>query len=201
LRAALASVETGAQERVDAERIFEALHGTMDPEERRALVEELLSNPDAAEAWRLAREMAPEPEAQRAGATRNWRWLALAAGILLTVGIGWQLAGPPRGGTEPIYRGVESRSITSALPPDAALSRAEPVLRWSGVPGARYRVRLLTADLEVLEESAESEALEYRVRDETMQRIAAGGYLLWQVEGRIPGDAVIVSPTFRVRVD
>ena len=201
LRAALASVETNAQERVDAERIFDALHGTMDPEERRALVEELLSNPDAAEAWRLAREMAPEPAAHSVESTRKWRWLAVAAGILLTVGIGWQIAGPPRGGTEPIYRGVESRSITSALPPDAVLSRAQPVLRWAGVPGARYRVRVLTADLEVLEESTESEALEYRVRDETMRRIEAGSYILWQVEGRIPGDTVIVSPTFRVRVD
>lgn len=202
LRAAFASVEEGAQqERVDAERIFDALHGTLDPEERRAIVDALASNPDAAEAWRLAREMAPEAEARHAEPARSWRWLAVAAGIVLAVGIGWQLSGPARNTTEPVYRGVESRSITSALPPDATLSRAQPVLRWAGVPGARYRVRVLTSDLEVLEESSESEALEYRLSDATMQRINAGSYILWQVEGRIPGDTVIVSPTFRVRVD
>ena len=201
LRAAFASVEEGTQERVDAERIFEALHGTLDPEERRALVEELASNPDAAEAWRLAREMDPGPGAQRVGLVRNWRWLAAAAAVVLTAGIGWQLMGPTRDTTEPIYRGVESRSITSALPPDATLPREQLVLRWNGVPGARYRVRVLTSDLEVLEESAETDVLEYRLSDETMRRVEAGSYILWQVEGRIPGDTVIVSPTFRVRVD
>lgn len=201
LRAAFASAEEGTQERVDAERIFEALHGTLDPEERRALVDELASNPDAAQAWRLAREMDPGPGAQRVGPLRNWRWLAAAAAVVLTVGIGWQIMGPARDTTEPVYRGVESRSITSALPPDATLSRAQPVLRWAGVPGARYRVRVLTSDLEVLEESAESDVLEYRLSDETMRRVEAGSYILWQVEGRIPGDTVIVSPTFRVRVD
>jgi hypothetical protein len=201
LREAFASVDEGARKPVDAERIFEALHGTLDPEERRAIVDELASNPDAAEAWRLAREMAPEREARRAELARNWRWLAVAAGILLTVGLGWQLSGPGRNTTEPVYRGVESRSITSVLPPDATLSRAQPVLRWAGVPGARYRVRVLTSELEVLEVSPESDVLEYRLSDETMRRIEAGSYILWQVEGRIPGDAVIVSPTFRVRVD
>jgi hypothetical protein len=34
-----------------------------------------------------------------------------------------------------------------------------------------------------------------------VRRIDAGSLILWQVEGRIPGDTVIVSPTFRVRVD
>ena len=53
----------------------------------------------------------------------------------------------------------------------------------------------------MLEVSAESDVSEYRVSDEVLRRINAGGYILWQVEGRIPGDTVIVSPTFRVRVD
>jgi hypothetical protein len=66
LRAAFASVEGDGQERVDAERIFDALHGTLDPEDRRAIVDELASNPGAAEAWRLARELAPEPGARGA---------------------------------------------------------------------------------------------------------------------------------------
>jgi len=54
LRAALASVRGDGQSPVDAERIFDALHGRLTVEERQAVVEELLSNPDAAEAWRLA---------------------------------------------------------------------------------------------------------------------------------------------------
>lgn len=201
LRAAFASVEGGEHEGVDAERIFDALQRTLDPEERRAIVDELVSNAGAAEAWRLARELAPEPGVQGSELTRNWRWLAVAAGVVLTLGLGWQLGGPTRDTTEPVYRGVESRSITSALPPDATLPRAQPVLRWAGVPGARYRVRVLTSDLEVLEVSAESDVSEHRVSDEALRRVDSGGDILWQVEGRIPGDTVIVSPTFRVRVD
>ena len=111
----------------------------------------------------------------------------MAAGVALTLGIGWQLREPARDTTEPVYRGVESRSITSALPPEATPPRAQPVLRWNGVPGARYRVRVLTSDLEVLEVSAESDVVEHRLSDETMRRIVAGSYILWQVEGRIPG--------------
>jgi len=201
LRAAFASVEGDDQERVDTEGIFEALHGTLDPEKRRAIVDELASNHGAAEAWRLARELAPERGAQGFEVGRNWRWLAVAAGIVLILGIGWQFSGPGRETMEPVYRGVESRSITSVLPPDRTLPRAQPVLRWAGVPGARYRVRVLTPELEVLEVSAESDVAEYRVSDEALRRIGQGGYILWQVEGRIPGDSVIVSPTFRVRVD
>jgi hypothetical protein len=200
LRAALASVEGDGQQRVDAGRIFDALHSTLEPEERRAIVDELVSNADAAQTWRLAREMDPEPDARRSALVRNWRWPA-AAGILLTVGIGWQLSGPAHDTTKPVYRGVESRSITSALPPEATLPRALPVLRWAGVPGARYRVRVLTSALEVLAVSPESDAAEYRLSDETLHRIDPGSYILWQVEGRISGDTVIVSPTFRARVD
>jgi hypothetical protein len=201
LRAAFASIEGDGQERVDAERIFDALHGTLDPEDRRAIVDELVSNPDAAEVWRLARVMAPEPDARRSALAWNSRWLAVAAGVVLTLGIGWQFSGPARVATETVRRGVESRSITSALPPGATLPRGQPVLRWAGVAGARYRVRVLTPELEVVEVSAESDAVEYRLSDATMQRIDSGSYILWQVEGRIPGDSVIVSPTFRVRVD
>lgn len=199
LRTAFASVEGDAQAGVDAERIFEALHGTLDPEERRAIVDQLASNPDAAEVWGLARELAPEPQASGLG--RNWRWLAVAAGIVLAVGIGWQLSGPARDTAAPVYRGIESRSIGSALPPDTTLPRAQPVLRWSGPPGARYRVRVLTPDLQVLEESGESGVEEYRLSDDALRRIPAGSDILWQVEGRIPGDTVIASPTFRVRVE
>lgn len=201
LRAALASVAGEGQRPVDAERIFEAIHGRLDVKERQAIVDELTSSPDAAEAWRLAREMTPEPAIHGSAPTRSWRWLAVAAAAVVAVGVGWQVAGPWRRAPEPVYRGVDSRAITAALPASALLPRAQPVLRWTGVEGARYRVRVLTPDLQVLEASWESPTAEYRLSDETLQRIAPGSEILWQVEGRIPGDAVIVSPTFRVRVE
>lgn len=217
LREALASLEgpddrklpvgQGTSDSVDSERIFDALHGDVSPEERQAVVEQLLTNPAAAEAWRLAREMRPdtgvEGVADRAleESTRpaKWKWMAVAAAAVLAVGLGWQLI-PSRGDGEPAYRSVESRTIRSALPQGAELSRAQPVLRWTGMDGARYRVRVLTPDLQVLEESAESSAREYTLGPESLGRIPPGGQIFWQVEARIPGEVVITSPTFTIRV-
>ena len=206
LRQAFASLrDDGTSEPVDAERIFEALHGEMPPEERQAIVEQLVTNPAAAESWRLAREMSPKPMVDNAvdrvlDARRPaWQWMSVAAAVLLAAGVGWQFA-PWRQADEPVYRGVESRAIASALPQGDDLSRAQPVLRWSGIEGARYRVRVLTADLQLLEESPEDSATEYTLGPETLARIPPGAQILWQVDARIPGEVVVTSPTFTNRV-
>ena len=47
----------------DAGRIFDALHGNLSVDERRAIVDELVRDAGAAEAWGLARELAPESAA------------------------------------------------------------------------------------------------------------------------------------------
>jgi hypothetical protein len=208
LREAFASVAEPARSRpVDAGRIFDALHGNVSAEERQAVVDELVTNPEAAEVWRLANEMAPAgaaegsaPTAERAAGGEAWRWMSMAAAAVLVVGAGW-LLNPWREANAPVYRGVESRAIASALAPDAVLTRAQPVLRWTGVAGAKYRVRVLTPELEVLEESAESPALEFAPSAETLGRIPAGGRILWQVEGRLTEGGTIVSPTFSARVE
>ena len=208
LREAFASIEgDGASDPVDAERIFDALHGDMSPAERHAVIEQLVTNPAAAAAWRLAREMAPDTAQasalDRASEERRrsvrWKWLSVAAAAVLAIGLGWQLM-LSRGADAPTYRSVESRAITSALEPGADLSRARPVLRWTGIDGARYRVRVLTADLQVLEESPETSAREYTLNQETLARIPPGTQILWQVEAQIPGEVVITSSTFSIRV-
>ncbi len=58
--------DAGTGDSVDPERIFNAVHGNVTPEERRAVVEQLLTNPAAAEAWRLARDMRPDAPAAAA---------------------------------------------------------------------------------------------------------------------------------------
>lgn len=200
LRAAFASAGDG-QHPVDTERVFDALHGDLPAEERRAVVDELLSNEDAAEAWRLARDMEPETVAMPAAPARSWRWLAAAAAAVMAIGIGWQIVGPTRQASEPVYRGTDTQAITSELPAGAPLSRRTPVLRWTPIPGARYRVRVLTPELVVLEASAESDRPEYRLSDATVRRVAPGGEILWQIDARVPGGGVISSPTFRVLLE
>ncbi len=198
LRAALASLRGGADAPVDAGRIFDAVHGRLSVEERQAVVEELLANPDAAEAWRLARELAPETAAEAAPG-REWsKWLAIAAVVVLAVGAGWRFLGTS---PEPVYRGSETRAISSSLPPDAVLPRTQPVLRWMGVEGGRYRVRVLTPELELLEESQESTAVEHTVSAASLSRVPPGGQIFWQVEARVPEGGAIVSPTFSTRIE
>jgi hypothetical protein len=206
LRQAFAALrDDGTSEAVDSERIFDALHGDMSAEDRHAVVDQLLSSPAAAESWRLAREMTPEPvgdahldrtlESRRPA---TWQWMSVAAAVLLAAGLGWQL-GPWRQAGEPAYRGVESRAIASAIQ-GADVRRAQPVLRWSGAEGARYRVRVMTADLQLLHESMEVATREYTIGPDVLARVAPGSQLLWQVEARIPGEGVITSPTFSNRV-
>ena len=203
-RAALASLaERPGWPPADAERIFAALHGDLPAEERRAVIEELVRNPDAAAVWRLARELPPE-ERLPARPARSWAraatWSAMAATVLLAIAFGWQF-GDRQVSQEPAYRSVVGRSIESLLPPDAPLPRAQPVLRWTPVEGARYRIRALTADLEVLEEVDDLRTPEHRLGAVTLSRVPSGGELLWQVEARVHGEPLLVSPTFTVRLE
>jgi hypothetical protein len=200
LREALARLadEPGWPE-ADAERVFSALHGDVSDDQRRAVVDELIRNPRAALAWRLARELEPSDRAERRLIIAPRTWMAIAATVAVVAGGVWLIA-PWRSGT-PVYRTGESRAIVSLLPGDARLTRAAPVLRWSPVEGARYRVRVLTPELDLLDESEDLAAPEYRLSDDVLQKIPGGARILWQVEARSGGAAVVVSPTFSVQLE
>ena len=184
---------------VDAERVFSALHGDVSSDERNAMVDELIRNPQAALAWRLARELEPPGRPGRRLMTAPRTWMAIAATVAIVAGAAWLFV-PWRSGT-PVFRTGEARTISSRLPAGERLVRAAPVLRWSPVEGARYRVRVLTADLDLLDESDDLAEPEYRLRDDVLQKIPSGARILWQVEARAGGAAVVVSPTFSVPLE
>ena len=122
-------------------------------------------------------------------------------GLVLAVGLGWQVIGPWGEPRAPVYRGTGGPQIASALAEHAALPRANPVLTWTGIEGARYRVRVLTADLEPLEEAEDLSVTSHALSADTVDRLPAGARLLWQVEARLPGGATVVSPTFGARLE
>ena len=201
LRAALARLGEDADwPEADSDRLFSALHGEMTAEERREVVDELIRNPRAAAAWRLARELEPDERAPaRAGTAGQWRWMAVAAMAVLAAGAAWQFV--PRSSDVPIYRSAEPRQIESALPADATLTRPDAVLRWTPVEGARYHVRVLTPDLDLIDEREDLTEPEYRLADEVLRAVPAGGRILWQVEATVRGTSPIVSPTFSAVIE
>jgi hypothetical protein len=202
-RAALAASKGHGAADADAERIFSALHGQMSPEQRRAVIDELLASADGLEAWRLAMELAP-PGAQPAAAAWTspaWRWMPLAAALVIMVAGSWFVLAPRRTQAPPVYRSLEDVTIASALPDGAPLARANAVLRWTPVEGARYHVRVLTAALEPLDEADGLTTAEYRVRPESLATLPSGATLLWQVEARIPGRGTVASPTFSTQLE
>ena len=198
---ALASLAGSGNHAPDAERIFDALYGDLGVEERRAVVEELTRDPDAAEAWRLAQELTPvDVSITSSPLVSVWKWVAVAAAVLLVVGLGWNGFDSPAT-NEPTYRSGEPHAIASTLPPEEALSRTQATLRWTAIEGARYRIRVLTPELEVLELADDLTAAQYTVTPSALRRVPSGGPILWQVEARVPGRASIVSPTFTARVE
>lgn len=202
LRDAFASLEGDARRSIDSGRIFDALHGDVSVEQRRALVDELLTDGDAAEAWRLALELAPEPHARpRAFLVRRGGWMSMAAAAALVAMIGWQLTAPQRPADQPSYRGFNGPRIASALPPGVAITRVTPTLRWTGVEGARYRVRVLRTDLTVIAQSDELTLTEYTLKSGALDQIPAGAQILWQVTAHIPTEGIVESPTFYARVE
>lgn len=199
LRAAIARLgeEEGWPE-VDSERLFSALHGEMSAEERRTVVDELIQNPRAAAAWRLARELEPAAQTTRVPAWRQWAWLPIAATLVLFAGAAWRFV--PWRTEAPVYRSAEPRAIAPVLPADGRLSRDEAVLRWTPVEGARYRVRVLTSGLEPLAEADLLDAPEYRLPPDVVRGVPPGGSVLWQVEARVRGASSVVSPTFSTQL-
>jgi hypothetical protein len=202
LREALRSLEVDGGPPVDAGRIFDAVHGNLAPHAREAIVEALLDSPDAAEAWRLARELAPEPDAfaPAPGGSSLWRWAPIAAALLVAVGLGWQVVAPWGEVATPVYRNTGDPQIASALEHDAALPRANPVLKWTAIEGARYRVRVLTTDLDPIEEAEDVTDARFTLSEEVVARLPAGTRVLWQVEARLPDGTTVVSPTFGARL-
>ena len=204
LRAALAAANGEPASPVDPARIFDALHAGLSDQERQALVDEMAGDPEALEAWRLAMELAPDStpavSAVSPKPASTWKWLGIAAGLLLSVGLAWQLAAPWRQAEAPAYRSTDPRSIASLLPEGEPLSREEPVLRWTAIDNARYRVRVFTADLQPLAEAADLSTPTYRLPADLVNRLPGAAVVLWQVEADVPGAATIVSPTFTARL-
>jgi hypothetical protein len=191
----------------DLDRVWRAMDGTLGADERRELIDRLASDPDLAEAWRVARELhaaseahAPARTAPRRAVT-GWRsgWLAAAAVLLAAIGsvVVFQRIQP----ADDTFRAGDSYSVESLIDAAAALPRDQFRLRWTpGPPDTRYQVRVTTEDLQVLTVAADLPAAEVVVARDSLSPVASGGRVLWQVTARLSGGRTITSATFVTRV-
>jgi hypothetical protein len=201
LRAAYeAALEDGWPDDADLDRIWGAVAGELPPAARREVVDEVARNPSWAVAWRIAHELAQgaaESAAPRPAPPRRWgpliTSLALAAGLLLAVGLGFLLRPSPPG---PKYRDRATAAIESRTPGDVIAARDGCRLRWAGPAGAVYELRMTSEDLSQVRTASGLGSPEYRVPRDLLSALPPGSRLLWQVESRLPGGGRLASATF-----
>ena len=184
----------------DLDRIWGAVTGELSPAARRDVVEEVARHPSWALAWRLAHELASaaaeskQPRAVVSG--RRWSTLpllALAAGVVVALGLGFLLRSSPRGSE---YREPVAATIESRTPGDAISKRNGCRLEWAGPAGAVFELRMTSEDLGRVHTAAGLAAGAYRVPPEFLAELPPGSRLLWQVEARLAGGGRLASATF-----
>jgi hypothetical protein len=180
-------------EPVPAEVVWRAVAGELPEPDRTALIERLAWDADLQEAWRLALTMQRE-EREAPPARRPWiaAVVALAAALLLVVGL-W--SGRP---TEvPVYRG--DPAVSTPLADRAPLPRQDFTLRWSHPPGARARLDVWDADLQVLGRADDLSTGSFTVPPAWLAPVADGDEVVWRVT-LVDDGRTTTSPAFVQRV-
>ncbi len=214
---------------IDAERIYLAAAGELPEEERRAVIDQVATNAEAAEVWRLAVELqrleaksALEPmeederQAERAPgplppaevlpfrrpapAAPSRRRLYSALAALLAATIGLGLWMQMHA-PAPTLRGGES-ALSATVADGSRLPREAFRLSWKAAPGSRvrYTVRVTTEALDPVATGRDLERTTYQVPAAALAEFPAGTRLLWQVESRNDEGATASSPTYSVEI-
>jgi len=153
---------------------------------------------ECTQAWRIALEVGAR-DAKVSVTQSPWRF-ALAASVILAVGLVTYLVIPVEQGTPQYREGVDPLAPVSAI--GSTLPRDQFILRWSAGPaGTTYLVRLSTADLASLLVKSDVTVTELTVPSSVLTNVKTGDELLWQVEAQLPDGRRVVSQTYVVRVE
>ncbi len=183
----------------DAEAIWRAARGEAESAEVERLLDHAASCPRCAEAWRLAKLLAPEPAAVPARSSRVPVLLALAA-VLVIAAVLVLPTRPWQQTAEDAWRG-DIESIGTEIADMAIVPRDAVVLTWTpGAEQARYTLTMSTSDgafgstIDGLEEPR------YEIPREDLAAVAPDAVLYWRVTATLPDGSERASPTFRVVV-
>ncbi len=210
--ASLAETAVPRRDCPEADRIYAAVLGELEPEKTRAIVSHTAGCPVCAEAWRLARAM-PAPGAQTEVApvvtmTPRWRrvaaHLALAASLLLFSILAFRLIDTGSKSDPSEWRNGGSDNLLSLTPEDQALPRGRFLLRWrlaEPEEGARFEIRVTTEDVfQVIATGRDLEETEFLVEEARLADLPPGATLLWWVRVSLPDGRQFRSKTFTHRL-
>jgi hypothetical protein len=206
LRAAFAAPLPAAESAADAascpapERVWEAVHGGLPASEMREVVEHVALCAACAEEWRLAMALGAGGEAGRSAEAAALRrpgprlWLGVAA-VLLTGVLGVQVYRTQQERTQPpVNRQPVQERIQTLVPESTPLSRADCLLRWTPVRGARsYDVVVRAADLTPVVAARDLIPSELRVEPSALRGVKPGQKIFWQVTANLDGGGQTTS--------
>ena len=191
---------------LDAAWIWDALAGTRSPADIEAGLAHVAQCAACAEAWRVAHELMVEtgqvaPSRPAAPAWQSWRvWLPAAAAVVLLIGgtavdRGWLERGPSGPEADVVRGGAATLSSPMAEP--AACDRAACRLTWTDAgAGARYTIRVTSGGLEPVAYASGLATPAYELPAASLQKLAPGAEILWQVDAVLPDGQRLASPTF-----
>lgn len=229
LRAGFAHVPEGSGSRsTDPDRIWAAVHGSLDPDDdgasRLALLDRLPGDPQLALEWRLAAALGPVPSDHERGASEvgtdaplplgrdGSSSVSLAVGVMVAAAAALALwfastapADPTESATpEPAWRAEGPHQVLhTTLGVDDPLARSEFRLQWSSdvEDAASFTVRVTTQDLAPVYEERALGTMTALVPAAALESFRAGTVLLWRVEAVEPDGRRHASPVWEITVE
>jgi hypothetical protein len=186
-----------------AERLWDAAHGELAPDQVAALVDHVAQCALCAEAWEIAADLAKEvPAAQPARvltfpSRRVWTWASLAAAAVIVIGV----FVVPRGGINreaegpsDVYRTESSSTLRPLVPDGQTLPKNAAVLKWSSAgDNATYSIDVATDDLTPVAKASNLGTTEYTVPETALRALPTGARLVWRVQASWPDGRSIRS--------
>lgn len=184
-------------------RIYDAVAGTLNVHERMQILDHVAQCAECAEAWKIAKEMdagsevRAQPWHARLTSFGSLQRVAMAATVVMAVAFTLIVA-VPRTDEAAQYRTASDSNIPIAQSADR-LSRDAFTLRWTPGPAkSTYALRVSTADLRMVFSRSGITQTQFVVPRDSLESVASGTQLLWQVEAHTPQGDRIVSDTFVV---
>ena len=182
----------------DAERIRLLAAGELSRADRLQLVDHLTVCSDCSNEYRAAvavggwvgeieRDLRPAAVVVRP----HWRWVAVAATIVVAVGIPAWIALDDGGERSPAFRTVVRPADTAVTPSDRArLEQAPNRLEWAARDGAAYRVELYDAESSLIWRSERVETAAVELPQTVRDRIGPGELYYWRVFIELEGERI-----------